>query len=82
MTNKKISIIIPVYNEEKLFPIILKRVVEANTLGLEKEIIVVDDGSKDGSPDVIRAEAKKYGDIIKFKIKEKNGGKSNGTLFV
>ncbi len=75
--NKKISIIIPVYNEAQLFPIILKRVVNADTLGLEKEIIVVDDGSKDGSPDFIKAEARKYGNIIKFEIKDKNEGKGS-----
>lgn len=46
---KKVSIIIPVYNEEKTIQDILSRVEHAKVLGLEKEIIFVDDNSKDGS---------------------------------
>src|SRR5688572_21697915 len=46
-SNKTVSIIIPVYNEEKTIKKILKRVLAANTLGLTKEIIVVNDGSTD-----------------------------------
>lgn len=50
---KKISIIIPVYNEEKTLTEILKRVMAVN-LNLEKEIIFVDDGSKDSSPRLLK----------------------------
>ena len=44
----KLSIIIPVFNEEKTIGEILKR-VKAATLpaGMQKEIIVIDDGSTD-----------------------------------
>lgn len=46
----KLSIIIPCYNEEKLIACILEKVVNARLqYGLEKEIIVVDDGSTDGT---------------------------------
>lgn len=45
----KLSIIIPVYNEEKTVAAILKRVNEAKIPGVEKEIIVVDDGSTDAT---------------------------------
>ncbi|MGQ9673005.1 MAG: glycosyltransferase family 2 protein [Candidatus Aminicenantales bacterium] len=44
----KLSVIIPVYNEAKTIEEILRR-VQAVELGLEKEIIVVDDGSTDGT---------------------------------
>lgn len=44
---QSISIIIPVYNEEKTLASLIEVVKNANTLGLEKEIIVVDDASKD-----------------------------------
>ncbi|MBI3366559.1 glycosyltransferase family 2 protein [Candidatus Roizmanbacteria bacterium] len=44
-----LSIIIPVYNEEQYISDILSQVVEADTLGLQKEIIIVDDGSSDNS---------------------------------
>ncbi len=43
----KLSIIIPVYNEEKTIEEVLKRVKRAPCLNYEKEIIIVDDGSTD-----------------------------------
>ena len=47
----KISILIPVYNEKKSLPEILKR-VENVEFGLEKEIILIDDCSTDGTKDL------------------------------
>ncbi len=47
----KISILIPVYNEKDLLLEILKQ-VEAVDFGLEKEIILVDDCSTDGTKDL------------------------------
>lgn len=44
-----ISILIPVFNEEKTILKILTRVKKANTLGLKKEIIIINDGSTDQS---------------------------------
>lgn len=52
---KKISIIIPFYNEEKYLPKILKRVQATNALGLKKEIILVNDGSTDKFQKILRA---------------------------
>ena len=49
----KLSIVIPVFNEEKTLSEILKR-VRAVVLNLEKEIILIDDGSKDGSPQLLK----------------------------
>lgn len=43
----KISIIIPAYNEEKTISEIIKKVQKVNIWSLEKEIIVVDNNSKD-----------------------------------
>lgn len=45
----KLSIIIPAYNEEATIGEILRRVRAAETFGLSKEIIVIDDGSQDGT---------------------------------
>lgn len=47
MNNKTISIIIPVFNEEKYIIATLNRVISSDTKGLIKEIIVVDDKSTD-----------------------------------
>ena len=49
----KLSIIIPVFNEEKTISEILKRVSEVAISGVEKQIIVVNDGSNDGTKNAI-----------------------------
>ncbi len=50
----RISIVIPVYNEYRSLPLVLERVLAAPLPeGCEKEIIVVDDGSTDGTADLI-----------------------------
>lgn len=48
----KLSVIIPVYNERTTIALLLQRVRE---VGLEKEVIVVDDGSTDGTGDILEA---------------------------
>ncbi|HJX37415.1 MAG TPA: glycosyltransferase family 2 protein [Anaerolineae bacterium] len=46
----KLSVLIPVYNEEATLAEVVRRVAE---VGLEMEIIVVDDCSTDGTPEVL-----------------------------
>lgn len=48
-----LSVIIPVYNERATIEEIIRRVQEVN-LGLEKEIIVVDDSSQDGTSETLK----------------------------
>jgi glycosyltransferase involved in cell wall biosynthesis len=50
---KKISIIVPIYNEEKTLEKIIAAMENSNILGLEKEIILVDDGSRDKSVELL-----------------------------
>jgi glycosyltransferase involved in cell wall biosynthesis len=52
---KKLSIIIPAYNEESSIEEIVRRVREVDIGGLDREIIIVDDGSKDQTRDILRA---------------------------
>ena len=54
----KLSIIIPVYNERDTILKVIAAVKKANILGLRKEIIVVDDCSKDGTTNVLKRFAK------------------------
>ena len=45
----KLSIIIPVYNEEQTISAVVQRVLSVDLGGLESEIIIADDGSSDGT---------------------------------
>ena len=54
----KISIIIPVYNERQTIGEVLRRVREVDLGEIEKEIVVVDDSSTDGSREEIIREQK------------------------
>ena len=54
MKANKISIVIPVYNELHTLHKILEKVTEANFCSLEKEIVMVDDGSIDGTRDLLK----------------------------
>lgn len=56
-----LSIIIPAYNEEKRLPATLERIAEYLAPQIYSyELIVVDDGSRDGTRDVVRAFALKH----------------------
>ncbi len=65
----KLSILIPVYNER---PTILEILNKVKAVPFEKEIIAVDDGSTDGSRELL-AEAEKDGVIVLYH--ERNQGK-------
>lgn len=50
----KVTVLIPVYNESLTLPLILQRVMEAPLPeGCEKEIVIVDDGSTDGTTQLL-----------------------------
>ena len=50
----KVSILIPVYNEFLTLPLVLERVLAAELpAGYDKEVVLVDDGSTDGTSDVV-----------------------------
>ena len=69
---KKVSIVIPVYNEVHTIQTIVDVVLGAPTLGLEKEIILVDDCSKDGTRDILN---KIQNPQVKVILHGKNSGK-------
>lgn len=69
----KLSIIMPVYNEEKTIKEILKR-INAVQLNIEKEIIVIDDSSTDSTKEIL----KKINDnSIKIFYHKQNMGKGS-----
>jgi len=68
----RLSVLIPVYNEAETIGEIIRRVQAVDT-GLELEIIAVDDGSQDGTAEILRQRAA-AGDIQAF-VHEANQGK-------
>ena len=71
MQGKKLSIIMPVYNERDNLPIILEKVKNAPIE--DKEIIIVDDLSTDGTREYIKSEIESQVDRVLYH--EKNMGK-------
>ncbi len=51
---QRVSILIPVFNEANTVEEILRRVRAADSCGLEKEIVLVNDASTDGTSDVLK----------------------------
>ncbi len=78
----KLSIIIPVYNEQSTLKEVVDRVNRVELpADLEKEIIIVDDGSKDHSPKLIQGLQKRHSDIIKAHTSLINLGKGAAVRF-
>ena len=50
----KLSIIMPAYNERKTLREIVGRVLAVDLGSLERELVIVDDGSTDGTRDILR----------------------------
>ena len=80
LSNKKIddevllSIIIPVYNTELYLEKCLNSVLKS--VPIKTEIIIINDGTKDNSEEIIKKYEKKYPTIIKY-YKKQNGGLSH-----
>lgn len=72
---KKLSIIIPVYNEEKTVGQVLKKIRKLDLGSIKKEIIVVDDGSTDKSQQIILKQQKLDPKTIKVHLSIINLGK-------
>ncbi len=69
MTRADISVIVPVYNTERYLEEALSSLL-AQTLR-PAEIIVIDDGSTDGTPEIARA----FGNLIRY-VRQDNAGTS------
>lgn len=75
----KISVIIPVYNTREFLATTLRNIIEdqfASMTPAEWEVIVVDDGSSDGSHTVVESWMKRYPESLRL-IRKQNGGVSS-----
>ena len=68
-----LTIIVPVFNEKRFVRTLLKKLISLK--GLKKQIIVVDDGSSDGTDLILHKEFKKNKHINKILFHKKNRGK-------
>ena len=72
---KLVSVVIPVYNEEASLPVLLSRVTAAcDQLSQDYEVILIDDGSHDGSTELIRDAAAVEGSKLVGVLLNRNYG--------
>lgn len=68
----KVTILIPVYNEVNVLPMVLDRVMKAELpAGCTKEIVIVDDGSTDGTTELLE----RYRELVVVHHSVENFGK-------
>jgi len=70
---KKLSIIIPCYNEYKTIESIVNKVLSVNLDNVDKEIIIIDDGSQDQTIQILKEKIEPK--VTKVIYKQKNEGK-------
>ena len=79
---KKVSILIPVYNEEKMLPLLypeLKKIMDAEAKKYGWEVLFVNDGSKDGSLQKLKEMCAKD-ERLHYVSLSRNFGKENAML--
>ncbi|MBW2967079.1 glycosyltransferase family 2 protein [Candidatus Woesearchaeota archaeon] len=76
----KLSILMPAYNEEATLAEIVRRIdaVDLEARGISRELIIVDDGSKDRTVEIAKGLQKKYG-YIRFIQHSRNRGKGGAV---
>jgi glycosyltransferase involved in cell wall biosynthesis len=77
MNQKRLSIVIPAYNEEKTIHLILDKILSVSLIhNIEKELVIVNDCSKDNTAKVIEEYISNHANVnILFYSQEMNKGK-------
>lgn len=71
---RSLTVVMPVYNEAPTVEAVIQRVLAAPTSGLELELVVVDDGSQDGSTEILRR-LSEADERITLHVQARNQGK-------
>ena len=71
----KLSVVIPVYNEASTIEEVLDKVAAVQLDDIEKEIIVADDGSTDGSLELVQRSQWAQAELVKVYAAPVNFGK-------
>ena len=78
---KYLSVVVPVYNEEGCLQELIDRTLKACEASKKKfEIILIDDGSEDGTLEILQAASKKHEDIVVSCILNRNYGQHNAIM--
>ena len=71
-----LSVLVPVFNEEEYVDLLLRRVLAAPLpAGLDREIVAVDDGSTDNTPQILDSLAGEFPGLIRVNRHPANRGK-------
>jgi glycosyltransferase involved in cell wall biosynthesis len=71
----KLSVVVPVYNEAVTIAQVIEQVLEVELDGTEKEIIIVNDGSTDGTSAALDTLAAEHPDLLTIIHHKQNQGK-------
>jgi glycosyltransferase involved in cell wall biosynthesis len=77
----KLSIIVPVYNEQSTVATVIDQVCQVHLADLDKEIIIADDGSSDNTPAVLAKLEKDYPEVTTVHTSLINLGKGAAIRF-
>lgn len=78
----KLSIIIPVYNEKNTITKVLSKIDNLNFGETQKEVVIVDDCSTDGTRDILKGLIDRYKIVCHEKNKGKGAAIRSGLFFV
>jgi dolichol-phosphate mannosyltransferase len=76
----KLSIVIPFYNESATLAALLDKVLAVDLGAVQKEIIAVNDGSRDGSAEIAERYARERPDTLHLLSLPVNGGKGRAVI--
>ncbi|HCR18002.1 MAG TPA: glycosyl transferase [Candidatus Latescibacteria bacterium] len=73
---RRLSVLIPVYNERYFVSQLIDQVLQATLpTGMERELVIVDDCSTDGTQTILSQIAERYPEVIQLHFQDTNRGK-------